>query len=94
MKIIVVCETFQQFREYVGSVLRDRNKLPAKVSFSGCSTIANIDSVQLLFCNTPFMLKGRSFGNDDRIIKVGSWYNIPTETQEAIVTEFMARTTK
>ena len=94
MKIIVVCETLQQFREYVGSMLRDRNKLPIKVSFNSCSDICNIDSVQFLFCNQPFILKGRSFGKDDYIVKVGSWYNISKKVQEEIVTEFMARTVK
>ena len=94
MKIVVMCGNMGQFREYVGSMLRDRNKIPAKVSFNGCSSVADIDSVQFIYCNSSFMLKGRSFSKDDCIIKVGSWYNIPTVTQEAIVTEFMARTEK
>ena len=90
MKIIVMCENVPQFREYVGSMLRNRNQIPVKISFKGCGD-ATIDSVQFLYCNNPNTLRGRSFGKDDRIVKVGSWYNIPAETQEEIVTAFMAR---
>ena len=94
MKIVVMCETLQQFHEYTCSMLRDRNKLPIKVVADGCHSIVNIENIQFIYCNNLYTLKGRSFGKDDYIVKVGSWYNIAIEIQEAIVTEFMARHSK
>ena len=87
-----MCENIEEFRTYVGAMLRNRNKIPAKVSYNGSSTTLDIESVQLIFCRHPNTLKGYTFGKDDYIVKVGSWYNISIEIQEEIVTEFMTRT--
>ena len=86
-----MCENLGEFRAYVGSMLQNRNKIPAKISYNGCSTILDIESVQFIFCKNLFALKGHTFGKDDYIEKVGAWYNLPTEFIDNIKTEFKAR---
>ena len=100
MKVIVMCETFLQFRNYVDSVtnlylslLQNKTKLPATrtiLNTNLCITI-HIEDIEFIFCKNLYALKGRTFNSSDYIIKVGSWYNIPEKEQEAIITEFMSR---
>lgn len=95
MKILVMCENLMQFNDYVQAALNDKSKLTRKtVKRNGCDIIIHIDDLEFIFCKNSLTLRGRSFGENDRIVKIGSWYNIPEKVQEDIVTQFMARTVK
>ena len=94
MKIVVMCGNLIQFNNYVQSMLQDESKLPIKrtITKKGCNQIVvHIDDLEFIYCSCPYILKGRSFSKDDYMVKIGTWYELSTKTQEEIVTEFMAR---
>lgn len=94
MIVLVMCETKLQFHNYVHAIIEDESKLPVKRTIIGDGSsriIKRIDDLEFLFCRDYHILIGRTFSKNDYIVKVGSWYNIPSETQEKIVTQFMSR---
>lgn len=94
MKIVVVCENITQFEDYVAAAVLDKSVVPGRAVKhavgKGIITLQTED-IEFIFCNNPYMLKGRSFRKHDQLVKVGSWYRIPNEYQTAIMDEFRVR---
>jgi len=85
MKVIVVAETYLQFKEYVKEALKhDRN-------ISCVLGVVILEEVRYFFVNNEIRMRGHLFTSKDRLVRVGSWYKLPKEDLDAIESSFKAR---
>lgn len=80
MKIVVIAETVQQFKLYVESSMGTQIAKIAERTFTtyGNKVTARIEGeIEYIFCNNKWHLCGYTFTKEDKIVQVGTWYNLP-----------------
>lgn len=90
MKIVVVCENRTQFNDYVDAMLKNLDSLNLVKKYITCGKVT-VEELEFTYCRNPVVIRGREFSEGDKLVRVGTWYNIPTKTLEEIETQFATR---
>jgi len=86
--IVVIAETRRQFEDYASKtaksellLMRHFNKLKVK-------------EFTFLWATSHYSIMGYAFSKDSKLVKVGSWYNLPANEIAEIETAFKCRKVK
>lgn len=85
MKIVVVAETYTQFKDYVEKAMESEKRILDNHS------IITIEELQFIWVHNAHQLRGKEFNKGDMLIHVGSWYNIPLKDLREIKRDFTLR---
>jgi len=86
--IIVIAESMLQFKNYVNSALKNEITIECKLNQ------VKIKETIFLWIRDYRSLFGYQFSEDSKLVKVGSWYNLPEKELIAIEMAFKVRMVK
>jgi len=86
--IVVIAENLTQFNDYVDKVLE--SEIEVKNQYNRIK----IEAIEFLWVLNHYNLVGRNFSKDSKIVKVGSWYNLPKDELKAIEENFESKKVK